>query len=223
MNDKVGNADMKLGSTGSYVYFRTDRFGNINEAFGIFQRNSYTYVQPGSFFTTPQFSISFWVFSNEIFLYDPNNDSGSGSGYPVFGFGPNDNNIANNDIIFYLTRNFTFSPSLQIWNSTSIVVNCQTSNSLWPEYENKWLHLVATYDGLTANIYINGSLASSVNQSYSLPVITRYFNYFGRDYTNNYTNHYPANFYLDDIRFYSISLTPKQIQNIMNITEKDFV
>ena len=147
MNDKVGNADMKQGPT--RVFFGKDRFGNLNEALKMQAVNSYTYVQPGYYFTTPQFSISLWVFSNDYYYHGPNN-------YPIFGFGINDyNNIANNDIIFYLGSNNIFSPSLQIWNSSSIVVDCQSSNNLLQDYLNKWLHLVATYDGVTANIYMN--------------------------------------------------------------------
>ena len=61
----------------------------------------------------------------------------------------------------------------------------------------------------------NVSLASSVKQNYSLPMLTRYYNFFGRDYTNSYNNH--PGIYFDDIRFYNISLTPKQIQNIMKL------
>ena len=203
MNDAVGNANMKQGTNA--VTFTTDRFGNINEALNL--NYGYAYVDPGYYFTTPQFSISLWVYQDS---YPPNNQNS------LIDFGNGPNYIANNDIILSLSDTNIFSPSLQIWNYNSLIVNSQSPYNVYSYLQ--WLHVVATYDGVTANIYINGSLVSSVKQSYSLPVLIRSSNYFGRNYLNPY-NYNNYNTRLDDIRFYSISLTPNQILNIMKIPD----
>ena len=199
MKDAIGNADMKQGQLGG-VIFTADRFGNLNEALNI--NTGYTYVDPGYYFTTPQFSISLWVYQDAVSASNLNS---------LIDFGNSNNYVANNDII--LNTN-SFSPALQIWNYNSLIVYVQSPANIFSYLQ--WIHLVATYDGVTANIYLNGSLVSSVKQSYSLPVLIRSSNYFGKYYLypNNY---YFGNTFLDDIRFYSISLTPNQILNIMNI------
>ena len=67
---------------------------------------------------------------------------------------------------------------------------------------NVWQVLVGTYDGSHLNVYINGTLTSSVATTYSLPTITRIYNYIGQaDALSG--NGYSWS-YLDDLRFYNI-------------------
>ena len=199
MHDLIGFKDMFSVNP---ISFNTDRFGNSNEALDL--SSGYTFLTPGYFFTTPQFSISLWIYTNG--LMPPNSvilDFGNGNG--------NGNSFLD-DIILYLVSNDLIGPNVQIYNSSTLVVNAESSLSL---VAGQWHLFTVTYDGVTVSIYINGILTSSVQQSYSLPVIMRMNNYFGASSMNKYQYLYSTR--IDDIRFYNISLTSNQILNIMNL------
>jgi len=194
--DLIGDADMLSGLyLTNPILYSTDRFGNQNEALNL--NNGYTFLSPDYYFSTPAFSISLWINP----LIDQSYPINSAVNLINFGNG-NDNIILN-----LLAPNMS---TFQFFYSTTCVINVQSFISL---ANSQWNLLTATYDGLTASIYINGSLAGSVKQAYSMPVITRANNYFGN---NNNLNFRQSSLYLDDIRFYNISLTQSQIVNIMN-------
>ena len=186
------------------ISFNTDRFGNPNEALDLI--NGYVFLTPGYFFTSPQFSISLWIYTNG---WSPMNSV-------ILDFGnANANANANSfldDIILNLVDTDLIGPIVQIYNSSTLVVNGKSSIGL---LAGQWHLFTVTYDGVTVSIYINGLLTSSVQQSYSLPVIMRMNNYFGASSMNKYQNSYSPT-RIDDIRFYNISLTLNQILNIMN-------
>ena len=195
--DLIGDADMLPGMSTNPIIFPADRFGSQNDSLNL--NNGYTFLPPGYYFTTPAFSISLWIYP----IIDQSNPIYSSVNLIKFGNG-------NDDIILNLiTPNML---TFQFFYSTTCVINVQSSIGL---ANGHWNLLTATYDGLTANIYINGFLAGSVKQAYSLSMMPRANNYFGNNNNYNLNNGQPS-FFLDDIRFYNISLTQNQIVNIMN-------
>ena len=183
------------------ISFNTDRFGNPNEALDLI--NGYTFLTPGYFFTSPQFSISLWIY--------PNGWSPSNSVLLDFGNGNANGNSFLDDIILYQVSTDLIGPNVKIYNSSTLLINAESSMGL---VTNQWQLLTVTYDGVNASIYINDALTASVQLTYSLPVIMRMNNYFGASSTNIYQH---SSMRLDDIRFYNISLTLNQIVNIMAI------
>ena len=194
MNDDIGNADMNQGSIPTT--FTADRFGNLNAALNL--NGGYTYLTPGYYFTTPQFSISVWIYPLALTGYSRVIDFSNG--------GVNEN-------IILAIESYYPGPILQICDSTTFVINnAQSSIGL---VDAQWQFLTATYDGVTANIYINGTLTGSVQHNYSLPLVFRTNIYIGKSYQTYFDLGYSGS-YLDDLRFYNISLTSNQILNIMN-------
>ncbi len=61
MYDIIGNADMTQGSLTS---FTSDRFGNANSALAL--NGGYTQVPSGFYFNTAQYSISAWIYPQNI-------------------------------------------------------------------------------------------------------------------------------------------------------------
>ena len=202
MHDLIGFMDMTSGIAENGNLFTKDRFGNKNEALSLNYAN--TYLASGYYFTTTAFSISLWIrpiYSQFGFSTDNVIDFGNGNNNGI--------NVYSDDIIFNLLVP-DLKPVFQVYYSSTCVINAQSSIGL---VNGHWHHLTATYDGLTASIYINGTLTGSVKQAYSLPLITRMSNNFG---VNN-LNYRQTSALLDDIRFYNVSLTKNQIVNIMKI------
>ena len=198
MHDVIGYKDMFSVNA---ISFNTDRFGNPNEALDLI--NGYTFLTPGYFFSTPQFSISLWIY--------PNGWSPSNSVILDFGNGNTNGNSFVDDIILYQVSTDYQGPNVQIYNASTLVMNAKSSIGL---VNYQWQLLTVTYDGLTLKVFRNGTLTGSVKQAYSLPVIMRMNNFFGASSTNIYQH---SSLRLDDIRFYNISLTREQILNILNI------
>ena len=185
MNDEIGMAHMQQVSN---TTFAPDRFGNPSEALNL--NGGFTQVPSGFYFNTPQFSITVWVYPRQV---------GSSARIIDFGNGDPQDNII-----------ITLYPSFAV-----------IQGNAWPTYPTssvqlvmeQWQFLVCTYDGSTLSIYINGSL--TISQPYSIVMsdsLLRVNNYVGKscDPPNGYSFSY-----LDELMFFNVSLTQKQIENLM--------
>ena len=74
---------------------------------------------------------------------------------------------------------------------------------------------MATFDGINSRIYINGTLANTVNLSspFSMSNTTRINCYIGK---SSWSVDGVSFSYIDSLRFYNISLTQSQIIDLMN-------
>ena len=61
MNDEIGTAHMTQGSLNLFV---SDRFGNANSALALNGR--WTQVPSGVYFDSPEFTISVWVYPQQV-------------------------------------------------------------------------------------------------------------------------------------------------------------
>ena len=185
MLDQIGTADMMQGSLTS---FTSDRFGNLNSALEL--NGGWTQVPSGVYFDTPEFSISVWVYPQQV---------GSFSRIIDFGNGPYKENL-----VFGLTFGTSLHPYVYL-NKT----NYESSTILTT---NAWQHVAATYDGNNLNIYLNGLTVMSYSVTYSLPLINRTYCYVGK---SNWVDGYSWS-YFDDLRFYNKSFTQTEIMLLMN-------
>jgi hypothetical protein len=193
MQDVAGSAHM---TQGALTTFTSDRFGNPNSALAL--NTGYTIVPSGVYFNTPAFTISVWVYPKLIVGYWAR----------VIDFS---NGLATKTILFSISA-WSNLPALGIWDTTSFKVGDFVSNTAL--INNQWQFLVTTFDGTTAKVYINGSLTySGTITSYSFPTLTRTQNWIGKSAWS--TDGYSSSF-LDDLRFYSISLSQDEILEIMN-------
>jgi hypothetical protein len=192
MNDVIGGADMQQGSGSASILFVNDRFGNANAALGL--NGGYTQVPMGIYFNYPKFTISVWLYPQTVGSYARIIDFGNGK---------------SENIIFTQASEADMQPEFHFchggtWYSIYSSVSLTTS---------QWQFMVATYDGSTLNIFINGILVGSSTFSFSLPTVTRVNNYIGKSAwapPNGYSFSY-----LDDLRFYNISLSQSQIIDLM--------
>jgi hypothetical protein len=95
------------------------------------------------------------------------------------------------------------------------IVNYWWANDLTVNYTfnlNEWYHVVATYNGTTRSIYINGVLAGSDTPTVSSHNITNTSNVtIGRTWTGEYFNGS-----VDEVRIWNRALPLPEIQNNMN-------
>ena len=80
----------------------------------------------------------------------------------------------------------------------------------------QWQFLTLTYDGANLKFYVKNVLAIDAAYAYSPPTLVRANNYFGK---SNWVSDGVSSSYLDDVRFYNISLTQSQINYIMMLNE----
>ena len=178
-------------SLGAYTTFTTDRFGNLNSALSL--NGDYTQVNSGYFFDTDQFTISAWVYPDQLGTWSRVMDFGQAS-----------------DTIFLSLAGFSPAvPVFGIWNSGSLVFNLSSAT---PLINKNWQFLTATFQNMEAKIYVNGVVNGSF-MSNDLPSrIFRLNNYFGK---SNFNNDGYSNSYLDDLRFYNVSLSQSQVIELM--------
>ena len=106
-------------------------------------------------------------------------------------------------------------PAFRIANGLNIIGECRSSKAL---LNGEWQMLTATFNGSLESIYINGKLTCSLAvSSYTLPVMTRSYNYIGKSYHT--TDGYSWS-YIDDLRFYNKSLNEMEIIQLFNQTSK---
>lgn len=119
------------------------------------------------------------------------------------------------------TGNVFSSSSLPIWFASSNYINVKpgsTTRLADPVYEgSNWVFYAVTVTSTTMSIYVNGKLIPNVSSSvsgWSGDSTAVQFGYFASSSGTNYTG------YLDDMRQYPYVLTPEQIQQIYNSTNK---
>jgi hypothetical protein len=195
MSDLIGSAHM---SQGSLTSFTLDRFGNVNSALAL--NGGFTQVPVGDFFNTLQFSVAAWVYPSQV-----------GTWARIFDFGTSGSTLTNS-IHLCLTSNKLNSPAFVIYDQTPKIIGFgQSKMSL---EQNKWNFITVTFNGSQLCLFINGTLVNSTQVlPSSMPKVQRTNNFFGK-------SHYPTDgvswSYLDEIRFYNLSLTQTQIIDLMN-------
>lgn len=193
MTDIIGNADMTQGNLTSFI---NDRFGSPNSALNL--NGGWTQVPNGIYFNTNAFTISAWVFPQQV---------GSWARLIDFGNGQTEANIyvsldSGND------KRSAFLIWIGAW--TAIM-------SPWPGMkQNQWTLLTATFNGSTMSLYINSVLVNSGLNLVLVPTLSRSNCFIGK---SNSANDGFSSSYLDDLRFYNKSLTQVEILELMNQNE----
>ena len=190
MSDIIGTADMTQGTP--LTTFVSDRFGNPSSALSL--NGGYTQVPAGIYFNSPQFSISAWVYPLSVINYARVVD---------FGNGANSNNI-----LLALGSPGPY-PLFLIVNGATQLTWCVSSQAL---VIGQWQFFAATFDGSYARMYINGLLTCTVQLVYYPTNLLRSYNYFGKSNWNDGS----SSSYLDDLRFFNVSLSQSDIVTLMN-------
>ena len=190
MTDVIGSADMQQGAN---TTFTLDRFGNPNSALAL--NGGWTHVPSGVLFNTTQFTISVWVYPQQV-----------GKNARVIDFG----NGASNNIYLAVDWINTLRPYFGINIGSTQLSQSHSSQSLTL---NRWQFLVATFDGSSLLIYINAILKANSSVPFTfLTTLTRTRNYVGK---SNWAVDGYSSSYLDDLRFYNKSLSQSQISELM--------
>jgi hypothetical protein len=191
MKDAIGSADMIQGN---FTSFTTDRFGNVNSSLTL--NGGWTQVPSGIYFDTPEFSISVWVYPQQIGVWSRVID---------FGNGIERDNIFISFDAGLLNKNPTFGITKSIGGNNVISPKALT--------QYQWQHLAATFDGEKMSFYIGGILSGNfLNNNITIYSVYRTGNFIGK-------SHWPldgfSSSYLDELRFYNKCLTQKEILELM--------
>jgi hypothetical protein len=200
MKDEIGGSHMMQGG---FTSFTSDRFGNLNSSLAL--NGGWTQVPSGIYFDTTEFTISAWIYPKNVGLYSRLIDFGNGENMDNVLFSIDSSLIAAN-----------LKPSVLIVSSTSY----KHVFSSEPLKINEWQHLSATFNGITINIYINGTLTLSSGFNGQMPkTLNRTKCYIGK---SNWELDGNSSSIVDDLRFYNKSLSQIEIIELMNINETGF-
>ena len=191
MLDQIGSAHMKQGALTS---FTTDRFGNANAALAL--NGGWTQVPSGIYFNTPQFTISVWIYPQQV---------GAWSRVIDFANGPDKDNV-----VLALSSGTSLQPYFILCPPSGCLIAATSSQKL---IMNQWQFLVATFDGSISRVYLNGQLTGSVSITYAMKTLTRSSCLIGK---SNFAGDGFSSSFLDDLRFYNKSLNQIEIQQLMN-------
>ena len=199
MLDEIGSGDMVQGSL---TYFTLGRFNNPNSALAL--NGGWTYVPSGIYFDTPEFTISVWIYPQNI-----------GRCARLIDFSNSNSRDFTNNIYIRLdercyTNQYNYTPELAIYSSSQLQVNCISSHAFT---FGEWQFFAATFNGSVMRLYINGNQTCQTTTAYTLPTMSRIYNYIGK--TSDPFDGYSASI-LDDLRFYNKRLTQSQILQLMN-------
>ena len=193
MVDSIGTAHMQQGMNSS---FTSDRFGCPNSALNL--NGGYTYVPAGVYFDSPEFTISVWIYPMQIGKWARVTDFGNGD--------------AIDNIVLAIDSGNNRKPDLSIYSDSSVVTNTISNQEIINE---QWQLLTVTFDGSNLAVYINGTPTKIQSITYSLPKINRTKNYIGKSNFILSDDGYSYS-YLDDLRFYTKSLTQTEIMSLLN-------
>ena len=179
---------------GSLTSFVTDRFGNANSALAL--NGGWTQVPSGVYFDSSEFTISVWVYPQQIGFWARIIDFGNGLGM--------------DNIVISLATIYTPKYSLHFFKNSSIILAVESSQNLTL---NEWQFLAVTFNGTNERLYLNGVLTYESNQDYNLPTLSRNSCYIGK---SNWPTDGFSSSYLDDLRFYNKSLNSNEILELFN-------
>lgn len=182
---------------GALATFVADRFGNQNSALSL--NGGYTQIPGGIYFDTPQFTISVWV-------------------CPL-------------SIVQPFSRLLEFSNGCHLDSLSLLLDQGTTSSNLLPKFEvfvnstthykvssnvrlltGVWQMITISFDEAVLSFYINSTLVQTSGiVAYSPQSIMRTQNYAGNTSCPN--SGYSSS-YLDDIRFFNVSLIQKEIVDL---------
>jgi trimeric autotransporter adhesin len=192
-NDASGNGN---NGTVTSASLRTDRFGNTTGCYE-FTSSSSKIDLGNNINPTTAFTLSAWVYSygqGQGFAQTIISKRGRPECAPFHGFDLRIANASNRIIENSLGAGSTWGASV---NTTS------GFNS-----DNNWTHLITTYDGAVAKIYLNGVLTTSANSSYycAYPCFTVIGNR-----KNDEANTFYFNGRIDDVGIWNRALTQQEI------------
>jgi hypothetical protein len=191
MKDLIGTAHMTQGNLTTFI---EDRFGNKNSALAL--NGGWTQIPPGVYFDTPEFSISVWVWPQQINDYSRIIDFGNGEYL--------------DNLVFSLSQSASLNPYLDIYNGSTLEIRAVSNQCLTL---GQWEFFTATFNDTNACIYLNGQLTANSYQRFNLTKITRANFYVGK---SNWASDGFSWSYFDDLKFFNISLTQEQILDLMN-------
>jgi len=180
MLDVIGSSNMIQGNLTS---FTSDRFNNPNSALAL--NGGWTYVPSGIYFNTPEFTISVWVYPQQV-----------GYGSRVIDFG---NGVCSDSILLALDS-ASSNGDKKPWSWTKVNTYSNTiceADSKQVQTKNEWQFLTVTFNSTDMIIYINGTLMEQKSiMPYILPTVNRTNCYIGKSYgpTDDYSWSY-----LDDL------------------------
>jgi len=198
MLDEIGTAHMTQGNLTS---FTENRFGCPNSSLAL--NGGWTQVPPGIYFDTQEFTISVWVYPQQVGYNSRVIDFGNSSGTSAF-----------DNIILRLDSNSNYIPALNIVDDASNSIGeCISTKAL---SNATWKLLTATFNGSVESLYINGALTCNKSLSFYSTNKTRSFNYIGKSF---YSSHGYSWSFIDELRFYNKSLSQSEILDLMNQNE----
>jgi hypothetical protein len=200
MKDVIGGSDMIQGSLTSFI---EDRFGSPNSALAL--NGGWTQAPSGVYFNSPEFTISVWVYPQNVDSYAH-----------IIDFGPDLTPTGANHIALCLSQGTNKQPILAVHTNNENITGYAISNV--PLNDSVWYFLAATFDGKSLNIYVNGVLRNVYSPlNYILPLsLVRNYNYIGKSYksSNGFSHSY-----IDDLKFFNKSLNVTQINQLMSTTQ----
>jgi hypothetical protein len=191
MLDQIGKAHMTQGNLTTFTF---DRFCNESSALAL--NGGWTQVPSGVYFDSPEFTISVWVYPQQIGVWSRVIDFGNGS---------NKDNI----LISIDSGSSNGVPTIHI--STPTGVYRTKSSKAFIQY--KWQHLAATFDSKQMSLYIDGILSGNVSfNKFNMSAKYRTSNYIGK---SNWIRDGFSMSYLDELRLYNICLTQEEISEFV--------
>ncbi len=156
-------------------------------------------LPPGIYFAPGGFTIESWLFVRETRTWSRVID---------FGNGP-----ASDNLVLTLSNGSSGRPSLHLYRGGSQAGSVLIAASSLPL--NQWVHLAATFDGVTARIYINGQLDAQSAFAGASQSVVRNNAFVGR---SNWGSDAFADSDFDDLRIWSQARSPGEVLEGMNRT-----
>jgi hypothetical protein len=104
-------------------------------------------------------------------------------------------------------------PAVNLVIDSQNLIECISNKAL---LNATWQFLAATFNESMESLYINGALVCNKSINFTMPKITRSYNYIGKSF---YSSHGFSWSFMDDLRFYNKSLTKEEISELMNQNE----
>ena len=134
-----------------------------------------------------------------MWVYPKQSTSDNWSQKPIF-------NITGSNFPFYLSLGDSSNNYfIGFYNTNWKLSGNQTKSSV----QNKWQHVILTWNGNIATLYINGQQVSQTTSYTSFTVGSKTI---GGEISNNRF----ANAQIDDVRIYNYALTDEQVKQVYN-------